>query len=196
MADLQARLQKAADEMVAAGTETGLQIAVRRRGQVVADVTAGLADPETGAPVDAGTLFFAASAVKGVAASLAHVLADEQTSMTWAELDHKVNQWIGVLRAHGLRAGDRVAMVLGNRPVTYEVLLACLHTGLVAVPVSWRLTAPELAYLLTDSGAAAVLAEPSTAGRVAAAEEKKSGRPGPAGAAAGGTTAAPTAGRC
>jgi len=96
-------------------------------------------------------------------------LADEQTSMTWAELDHKVNQWIGVLRAHGLRAGDRVAMVLGNRPVTYEVLLACLHTGLVAVPVSWRLTAPELAYLLTDSGAAAVLAEPSTAGRVAAA---------------------------
>jgi len=76
MADLQARLQKAADEMVAAGTETGLQIAVRRRGRVVADVTAGLADPETGAPVDAGTLFFAASAAKGVAASLAHVLAE------------------------------------------------------------------------------------------------------------------------
>jgi CubicO group peptidase (beta-lactamase class C family) len=76
MADLQARLQKAADEMVAAGTETGLQIAVRRRGRVVADVTAGLADPETGAQVDAGTLFFAASAVKGVAASLAHVLAE------------------------------------------------------------------------------------------------------------------------
>ena len=76
MADLQERLQEAADEMVAAGTETGLQIAVRRHGRVVADVTAGLADPETGAPVDAGTLFFAASAVKGVAASLAHVLAE------------------------------------------------------------------------------------------------------------------------
>jgi CubicO group peptidase (beta-lactamase class C family) len=76
MADLQARLQQAADEMVAAGTETGLQVAVRRHGRVVADVTAGLADPETGAPVDAGTLFFAASAAKGVAASLAHVLAE------------------------------------------------------------------------------------------------------------------------
>jgi CubicO group peptidase (beta-lactamase class C family) len=75
MADLQDRLQAAADEMVAAGTETGLQVAVRRHGRVVADVTAGLADPETGAQVDAGTLFFAASAVKGVAASLAHVLA-------------------------------------------------------------------------------------------------------------------------
>src|SRR5689334_14159363 len=76
MADLQQRLQEAADEMVAAGTETGLQIAVRRHGRVVADVTAGLADPERGAPVEPGTLFFAASAVKGVAASLAHVLAE------------------------------------------------------------------------------------------------------------------------
>jgi CubicO group peptidase (beta-lactamase class C family) len=73
---LQDRLQAAADEMVAAGTETGLQIAVRRHGRVVADVTAGLADSERGVPVDAGTLFFAASAVKGVATSLAHVLAE------------------------------------------------------------------------------------------------------------------------
>jgi CubicO group peptidase (beta-lactamase class C family) len=76
MADLQARLKQAADEMVAAGTETGLQIAVRRHGRVVADVTAGLADPENGVPVEPGTLFFAASAAKGVAASLAHVLAE------------------------------------------------------------------------------------------------------------------------
>jgi CubicO group peptidase (beta-lactamase class C family) len=76
MADLQERLQAAADEMVAAGTETGLQIAVRRHGRVVADVTAGLADPPSGTKVESGTLFFAASAVKGVAASLAHVLAE------------------------------------------------------------------------------------------------------------------------
>jgi CubicO group peptidase (beta-lactamase class C family) len=61
---------------VAAGTETGLQIAVRRDGRLVADVVAGLADPRSGIPVDPGTLFFAASAVKGVAASLAHVLAE------------------------------------------------------------------------------------------------------------------------
>jgi len=76
MADLQEQLQETADERVAAGTETGLQIAVRRHGRVVADVTAGLADPERGTPVEPGTLFFAASAVKGVASSLAHVLAE------------------------------------------------------------------------------------------------------------------------
>ena len=76
MADLQTEIQAAADEMVASGAETGLQVAVRRRGQVVTDVAAGVADPRTGAEVRSGTLFYAASAAKGVAASLAHVLAE------------------------------------------------------------------------------------------------------------------------
>ena len=76
MADLQAEIQAAADEMVASGAETGLQIAVRRHGRAVADVVSGVADPGTGAEVSPGTLFYAASAAKGVAASLAHVLAE------------------------------------------------------------------------------------------------------------------------
>ena len=76
MTDLQAEIQAAADEMVASGAETGLQVAVHRRGQVAADVTAGVADPRTGAQVRPGTLFYAVSTAKGVAASLAHVLAE------------------------------------------------------------------------------------------------------------------------
>ena len=76
MADLQAEVQAAADEMVASGPETGLQIAVRQHGHVVADVVSGVADPRTGAGVRPGTLFYAASAAKGVASSLAHVLAE------------------------------------------------------------------------------------------------------------------------
>jgi CubicO group peptidase (beta-lactamase class C family) len=76
VADLQAAIEAAAAGMVAAGSETGLQVAVRRHGRVVADVTAGLADPRTGAKTRPDTLFFAASAAKGVAASLAHVLAE------------------------------------------------------------------------------------------------------------------------
>ena len=76
MANLQAGLQAAADEMVASGAETGLQIAVRQRDHVVADVVSGVADPRTGAEVRPGTLFYAASTAKGVAASLAHVLAE------------------------------------------------------------------------------------------------------------------------
>ena len=76
MADLRAEVQAAADEMVAAGTETGLQIAVHRYGRVVANVVSGVADAGTAAPVGHGTLFYAASTAKGVAASLAHALAE------------------------------------------------------------------------------------------------------------------------
>jgi CubicO group peptidase (beta-lactamase class C family) len=76
MADLQAEVQAAAGELVAAGTETGLQVAVLRHGRVLADVVSGVADPQTAQPVTPGTLFYAASAAKGVAASLAHVLAE------------------------------------------------------------------------------------------------------------------------
>jgi CubicO group peptidase (beta-lactamase class C family) len=76
MADLQAEVQAAAGELVAAGTETGLQVAVLRHGRVLADVVSGVADPQTAKPVRHGTLFYAASAAKGVAASLAHVLAE------------------------------------------------------------------------------------------------------------------------
>src|SRR6201997_4519667 len=76
MADLQAKVQAAAGELVAAGTETGLQVAVLRHGRVLADVVSGVADPQTAKPVSPGTLFYAASTAKGVAASLAHVLAE------------------------------------------------------------------------------------------------------------------------
>ena len=47
MADLQAKVQAAAGELVAAGTETGLQVAVLRHGRVLADVVSGGADPQT-----------------------------------------------------------------------------------------------------------------------------------------------------
>ena len=75
-AEVQADVQAAADEMVAAGTETGLQVVVLRHGRVLADVVSGVEDPETAKPVSPGTLFYAASTAKGVAASLAHVLAE------------------------------------------------------------------------------------------------------------------------
>jgi CubicO group peptidase (beta-lactamase class C family) len=73
---VQAQIQAAADELVGSGAETGLQVAVIKDGKAVADVAVGLADPGTGAPVCADTLFWAASTAKGVASSVAHVLVE------------------------------------------------------------------------------------------------------------------------
>jgi CubicO group peptidase (beta-lactamase class C family) len=73
---LQYAVQGALTELVASGAETGLQAAVYCGGELVADAVAGLADPATNRPVTADTLFYAASTAKGVATSLAHVLAE------------------------------------------------------------------------------------------------------------------------
>ncbi|MFB4278851.1 serine hydrolase domain-containing protein [Nonomuraea sp. MTCD27] len=73
---LQGRLQDVADELVRSGAERGLQIAVYRHGELVADVVAGLADPATGRPVTPGTPFHAFSAGKGLTATVVHVLAE------------------------------------------------------------------------------------------------------------------------
>ena len=86
-------------------------------------------------------------------------LVDDVGSTTWEELDHRVDRLVHALRARGLESGDRVALVSGNRRELYEVLLACLHGAWTLVPVNWHLAAEEVAYVLDDAGAAAVVAD-------------------------------------
>jgi CubicO group peptidase (beta-lactamase class C family) len=69
-------IQAGADELVASGAETGLQVCVISGGRVVADVVSGAADPGTGAAVGPDTLFWAGSTAKGVASTVAHVLVE------------------------------------------------------------------------------------------------------------------------
>ncbi len=58
-----------------------------------------------------------------------------------------------LLNDHGLAPGDRVAIVMKNRPEYLEALYAIWHAGLVAVPVNAKLHPREIAYILEDSGA-------------------------------------------
>jgi CubicO group peptidase (beta-lactamase class C family) len=64
------------DELVASGAEVGTQVAVIRHGRTLVDAARGVADPHTAAAVEPGTLFWAGSTAKGVAASVAHALVD------------------------------------------------------------------------------------------------------------------------
>jgi CubicO group peptidase (beta-lactamase class C family) len=92
MADLQERIQNILDDQVASEAETGLAAAVYRHGRLVADAVSGVADPASGVAVTSGTLFFATSTAKGIASSLAHVLAER------GELDydlHLAEVWPG-----------------------------------------------------------------------------------------------------
>ncbi|WP_018680603.1 AMP-binding protein [Actinokineospora enzanensis] len=84
---------------------------------------------------------------------------DGRRRVSWSEVDSRVNRWVHLVRSRGIRRGDRVAVVAGNRVETVEIMLACLHAGLVLIPVNWHLTAPEIAYQLSDSDSVAVLAD-------------------------------------
>ncbi len=75
MNDIQKRIQKLIDGLVRSGAETGIQAAAYRRGELVVDAAAGVADPRTGRPVTSDTPFYVASAMKGVTATVVHVLA-------------------------------------------------------------------------------------------------------------------------
>src|SRR4051812_31774677 len=63
----------------------------------------------------------------------------------------------------GLSPGDRVAIVMRNRPEYLEALFAVWHAGLVAVPVNARLHRDEIAFILSDSGTSVVVADPEHA---------------------------------
>ncbi|MEO3810655.1 serine hydrolase domain-containing protein [Sphaerisporangium sp. B11E5] len=76
MGDVQKRVQEAADRLVEDGTERGIQVAVYRHGEQIADAVAGVADPATGRVVTPGTVFYNFSIGKGAAAAVAHILAE------------------------------------------------------------------------------------------------------------------------
>ena len=70
-------VQEIADALVASGAERGLQVAAYVDGEQVVDVVAGVADPATGRPVTADTLFYNWSIGKAAAATLVHRLVDD-----------------------------------------------------------------------------------------------------------------------
>src|SRR5215813_12753173 len=92
-------------------------------------------------------------------------LADgDRVHTSWGEFAARTAGAATSLRDHfGLSPGDRVAIVMRNRPEYLEGLFAIWHAGLVAVPVNARLHRDEIAYILSDSGAAAVIADPAHA---------------------------------
>jgi CubicO group peptidase (beta-lactamase class C family) len=74
--DLQQQVQEAIEGLVESGAERGLQVAVYRRGELVVDAVAGVADSATGRPVTSDTPFYAYSIGKGATATVAHVLVE------------------------------------------------------------------------------------------------------------------------
>jgi long-chain acyl-CoA synthetase len=76
------------------------------------------------------------------------------TVLTYAQLAQRVSRLSSSLKSTlQLAPGDRVALAMKNCPEYYEILFACWHAGLVAVPMNAKLHPKEFAYILENSGA-------------------------------------------
>ena len=65
----------------------------------------------------------------------------------------------------GLTRGDRIASLMPNCPALIVHYVACLRAGLVATPLNYRYTAPEIDHALAVSGARALFSHVERRGR-------------------------------
>lgn len=81
-------------------------------------------------------------------------------TITWAELHRRVAALAGALSRRGVGFGDRVMILMLNRPEFIESVLAANMIGAIAVPVNFRLTPAEIAFLVDDCEAGVMITEP------------------------------------
>lgn len=75
-------------------------------------------------------------------------LVSGDRTLTWKDLDGRVNRLARAFTDAGLAPGARVAVLLSNCPEYFEIYFACARAGLIAVPLNYRLTPAEMAQVL------------------------------------------------
>ncbi len=91
-----------------------------------------------------------------------------ERSVTYAEMDRRANAVANAFRRRGVAKGDRVGVLMGNDLEHVEVLLGAFRLGAVAVPISFRLAAPEAAFVMEDSGSSVLVVDDAFAATAAA----------------------------
>ena len=84
-------------------------------------------------------------------------LVFEDTRLSWAEVNARSCRFANELRKLGVRRGDRVGLYARNSHQWVEASFAINKIGAVVVTVNNRLSPPEVAYILQDSGATALI---------------------------------------
>ncbi len=84
-------------------------------------------------------------------------LKTSQRAFTYPETNRRVNQLAHSLLSLGLSKGDKVAVLLENCIEIVEAYLATAKTGLVIVPINFRLLGSDIAYIAENSDAKAFI---------------------------------------
>ncbi|MBF2053424.1 MAG: long-chain fatty acid--CoA ligase [Candidatus Sericytochromatia bacterium] len=91
-------------------------------------------------------------------AALKEKVGGRYRAITYQQMKERVEQVAAFWLQAGLQPGERVALLAENRPDWPIFDMGLISAGLVNVPIYPTLSAPQLAYILKDSGASAIVA--------------------------------------
>jgi acyl-CoA synthetase (AMP-forming)/AMP-acid ligase II len=89
------------------------------------------------------------------------VIQGERT-LSFREFHHRVDALAAGLAALGIAPGERICVLAQNDAAYLELYGACARQGIVAYPINWRLTAPEVERVVERAGPAMFVADGST----------------------------------
>ncbi|MFF0817476.1 acyl-CoA synthetase [Rhodococcus sp. NPDC003318] len=103
------------------------------------------------------------------------IMAETGETVTFGELETRSIRLAHHFAAIGLRRGDHVALLTDNNPKVFEIYWAAMRSGLYLTAVNRHLTADEVAYIVDDCGAAALLVSATLGDLAVAVAERTPG---------------------
>src|SRR5437899_5344003 len=102
----------------------------------------------------------------------APALAFEGRQTSYAELDRRSNQCANALIEAGIKPGERVCVMARNSDEFFILFFGAMKARVCLTPINWRLAAPEVAFVLNDSGAKLVVHSAEFADTIEAAAKE------------------------
>ena len=90
-------------------------------------------------------------------------LSEGSTRMTFAELEAFTAKMVAALIGAGIKKGDRIAWLGKNSELYFALFYGAARLGVVMSPIGWRLSPPEMAYIIDDTEARLLFTGPGFA---------------------------------
>lgn len=90
------------------------------------------------------------------------------TEHTFSELRDESNRVANILRSEGVERGEFAVVIMPRVPAWYEVIIACIKLGVIAMPGTNLLTARDIEFRINKAGASTVIVGPEHVGKIEA----------------------------
>jgi long-chain acyl-CoA synthetase len=85
---------------------------------------------------------------------------NERRTVTYSELNKKVNKLANALMREGIKQGDKLAMLAVNQIDVVVTYFACYKLGVIAVPINFMQSVADVTFNLEHSGSKVVVFDP------------------------------------